>query len=704
MKKLFLSICFISAVSCFQNIRAEIINVDSPAEIQKREMTPPPAAEDPRLPDLSDQDSVAEFIKKRFQNDNLIIDASFDEESLSKASSLNIQHSEEYIKQIEEGQKSTFEKIYDNALRRMSREEQEQNLSAEKDRKILLWNNRSERQTQKRQSSAGQKPDFPVIDITLPDNKTKIMVPALEHIPYMFSDIEILPTGQINIEETIMVVANGKKLRNGLSRALPIYARSRTGKIKPIDYNLGKVSVNGTEIPHKIKKIGRQIVITPAKDYTLQPGVYTYTFNYVINRNIWDYGNFHEFYWNITGSSWNMVVSRIGAIVTLPGKEKPLGLIALRGYPGSMKDDVSIVRGEGNAVGFISTVPLFIGEGLHIIISMSGTDFFSPGFSQKFSWFLSDYGDIFISLFMLAAICLSYFLSWKSAAVEKGRQKYNLKKNAPLLRYLALEKFDKISFGSFLLELFKKGLIDFEKQNETFKLIKKKDSLKGLDADEKKTLKALFPGRETSLDINRENSLKIKRAYQCAAVGTKKRFRLFSFRINAIYLIFGTGMLILGETAVSRLQLNPEQTLSTLLGGTVVLFALLLLFRLKPRWKFFNICCKTFCTAAILCCLTAMWPPVHFFSVLCILGAVIVILSYAKLFVRREGLLRQTIEEAKNYGAFLLNHREELQNSRHFLNRQAEILAAEVQEHFPQTAALEKVYRLDIVNEILQKL
>ena len=90
-----------------------------------------------------------------------------------------------------------------------------------------------------------------------------------------------------------MVIANGQKLHNGLSRALPAYAYSRTGIIKPVDVNLNKVTVNDMEIPHKLEKNGLKIVIEPTDSYILNPGVYTYKFSYVINRNIWDYDDFY---------------------------------------------------------------------------------------------------------------------------------------------------------------------------------------------------------------------------------------------------------------------------------------------------------------------------------------------------------------------------------------------------------------------------
>lgn len=702
MRKLFLSICFMGIIAAAQTAWGDAVELNSAEELQQRQLTmPPPAVTDPRLPDLNNQSGVSEFIKNRLLNDNVIIDTNFNDDDLSNSSSLDIQHSEEYIQQMNEENKSTFEKIYDSALSRISDQERQQHRDMIKNRETLAQDRRRQQQEWQQEQ---QLPDFPVVSVTFPGAKKQTLVPAKEHIPYMFSDIEILPTGQINIEETVMVIANGQKLHNGLSRALPAYAYSRTGIIKPVDVNLNKVTVNDMEIPHKLEKNGLKIVIEPTDSYILNPGVYTYKFSYVINRNIWDYDDFYEFYWNVSGSSWNLVISRIGAIITLPGNREPLGTIALRGYPGSMQNDVAILQGHGNSVGFISTVPLFIGEGLHLIVSMNKNDFIAPDFNQKFSWFLDDYGDIIISFLALAAIIISYFVSWKLMQKTSGRQKYSLKRNAPLLRYLAFETFDKVSFGSFLLELFKKNIIDFAKDGDNLQLIKKTDNLSTLSRSDKKALRALFPGNEAVFEFNKANALKIKRAYNCVAKDTVKKFKMFTLKINSGYLLFSCGMLLLGEAGIALLQISPLQTFSILFGCSLAFFCLIPLFNLKLKNKYLNIAAKILSSVIICFNLVILWLDIHFISALFILGMTCAIYAYTKIFAHRSGLIRENIEDAKGYGAVLIKNAGNINLGRNFLTQQPNILASGVEKHFPDNPNIEKYYRLDIIQEILKKL
>lgn len=699
MKKLFLTICFIIPYFSAITSRAETLELNNMEELQQRQMAPREVINDSNLPDINDRDSINAFIKKRLTEDNVIIDTNFNEEDLSNSSALDVQHSEEYIQQMEENKKSIFEKIYDNAIERISNQDKQQHLELLKNQEIL-----STQEQKKEWQEAPQKPNFPVVNIRLPESQQQIMVPAQEHIPYMYADIEILPSGQINIDETIMIIANGQKLNNGLSRALPGYAYSRTGIIKPIDYNLNKVSVNGSEIPYKLRKDGTNIIIEPQDNYQLAPGVYTYNFHYIINRNIWDYKDFFEFYWNVSSGTWNLVISRIGAIVTLPSQNNPLGVVAVKGYPGYMNNKVNIIQGEGNSIGFISQDPLFIGEGLHLIISLAKEDFIAPDFSQKFSWFLDDYGDIIISLLLLGAITISYYLSGKQLKENKGQKRYDFKKSAALLRYFATGQFDKISYGSFLLELYKKKIIDIVEDKGVIKLIKKTDLLSNLSRKEKQAVNALFPNKESTLEINQGNNLKIKRSYNHILQSTKKRFQLFALKINSMYLCFSIGMLIIAEGAISLLQVSPLQTFSVICGGSIAMGCFVYLFNLKIGNKYLNYASKLLCAVIIFFGMVMMWLYIHLISILCLLGSIIVIEGYTKIFAQRDGLLKETIKEAQNYGEYLQKNQAIQNDEKIFINQQANILASGVSDSFPKTNEREKYYKIDIVKSLLTKI
>ncbi len=695
MKKLFLTICFIAAAF---NARADVIEVNNAAELQQRRQdTPPIAITDDRIPDGSDQNAVAAFIKERLQSKKVIID-SFDENDPNHLSSMNVQHSADYINSMEQDNRSTFEQIYDQALARISAQEQAANSDVIQDRQQLAAENL--RQKQEWQQPL---PNFPVVNVFLPPKGTKILAPAQEHIPFMFSDIEILSTGQISIEETIVVLANGKRLKYGLTRSLPQYTVSRDGKRHPLSINLSSVTINDQEIPYRLKTQGNRTFIIPATTYQLAPGVYTYKFKYVVNRHIWEYDDFNEFYWDVTGSNWNLVVARSGAMVTLPGQSKPLGQVAFTGRRGSLKNEAAIITADNNALGFISKTPLFIGEGLHLLISMPKADFIPVDSSQQFSWFLDDYGDIIISLIGLLAILGGYYISWRQLQQDQNRQRHSLKRNAPMLRYLAFNVFDKISFVSFLLELFKKQIIDISEQGEQISIIKKTDNTSSLTKVEKNVCQALF-GKDSQIPVDNSSGLRIERAYLKLKQATLHQFRMFTIKANLGYILFSSGMVILSEVFIALLGYNFSHNLSFMIGISACFACCLGVIHHPIHNRYLRWALHGLCGIIILFGIMALNLYIKLIAAVFIFGMIYSIFAYSKIFARRNGLLKNNIKDAAEYYDYLRHNAEHISLGRDFLNQQSNIFAVEAQKHYPRTPQIADFYRLDIAQRLADKL
>ena len=696
MKKLFLTICFISAV-LIRTTQAGVTEVNNTEELRLRQQdTPPLQLTDERIPDGSDQNAVTDFIRSRLKSKNVIVD-SFDEEDPNHLSSMNVQHSAEYINNMETEKRSTFERIYDEALARITAQESAANADTIQNRQNLARQNNLQKQQWQQQS-----PGFPVVNVFLPPKNTKTLVPAQEHIPFMFSDIEILPTGQISIEETIVVLANNQKLKYGLTRSLPHYSVSRDGTRHPIDINLESVTINDTPIPYKLQSRANRTFIVPAAVYHLSPGVYTYKFKYVVNRHIWEYNDFNEFYWDVTGSNWNLVVARVGALVTLPGQSKPLGQIALTGTRGSLKTQAAVIAADNNAFGFVSTTPLFIGEGLHILISMPKADFIPVDLGQEFSWFLNDYGDIIVSLIGLAAILSGYYISWRQLQ-NNNRRRHTLRRTAQMLRWMAKNIFDKISFVSFLLELFKKRIIDFARNGDTLSLIKKTDNTTALSRREKKALNTLF-GQNSRFDVIPANKLLLERAYKLIRKDTRSNFRLFTLKVNIGYILFSTGMLILSEAFIALLSYNFIHDFSLMLAMSAGIACCIGLSSRKIDNRCLRWTTRLLCTLIGLFCIMLLSVYIRLTAACLIAAMIYTIFAYTKIFTRRNGLIKNNIKEAVEYHDYLHHNTERISLGKDFLSQQANIFAVEASQYYPVNPNIKEFYRLDIAEELLKKI
>lgn len=154
----------------------------------------------------------------------------------------------------------------------------------------------------------------------------------------------------------------------------------------------------------------------------------------MLDRKLWYYKDRNEFYWDVTGSFWNLVVSQAVATVRLPVDVNPLGQSMFIGYPPkNLTDRYSTITKDRrtNALGFTATTPLFAGEGMHILISIPKAGFIEPDFNKKFEWFIEDYGDIIFSFLGLLAIVSAYLVSWRFINSDANPVRADLQKPRP---------------------------------------------------------------------------------------------------------------------------------------------------------------------------------------------------------------------------------------------------------------------------------
>lgn len=165
-----------------------------------------------------------------------------------------------------------------------------------------------------------------MLSILLPPFDEKVSVPPFEHIPYLFTRIEVLPDGLVKFDETIMVVANNQKLRYPLAKALPTYMVDRNGNGHKIEASLIGVTINDQPVAYKISERGGDTLIMPETVFPLESGVYKYVFSYVIDRQIARYDNFDELRWDVSGGNWNLDYqpSRAASVTRRP-TPKPWG-------------------------------------------------------------------------------------------------------------------------------------------------------------------------------------------------------------------------------------------------------------------------------------------------------------------------------------------------------------------------------------------
>ena len=636
-----------------------------------------------------------DYIKERFEKAEM---AEFEEgEDLTSMNSMNIQHSQEYIAQMKEEQKGTLEKIYDAAVARLTSEDQMHNSNVFTHTGTPFY--REINESEQKNIAA---PEIPTVDVILPTGK-KILAPAAEHIPYMFTNIEIMPTGLIKIDETVIVVANGQKLANGLTRMLPKESISRDGVRHKINYDLLNVRINNQEIKHEFKNFGNKMLLKPVQSYILSPGVYTYEFSYIIDRQLWEYKDFNEFYWDITGSNWNLIISKAAAIVSFAGDKPSISQNVLIGY----RENVSpyrakVIRHNDNNVVFVSKTPILIGEGMYVLLSLPKDNFIAPDFNKRFEWFIEDYGDNLFAVLGFLAILISYTVSWYYIKSGKANSGNTLRRTPAVLRYLWSSKFDSKSFGGILLDLYRRNILDIDRNEKEIVLIKKTDNLKSLGRGEQNVITCIFGKTDAVLSVNNYNALKLKRAYNAAQKDAWAKIKTFYMRLNFYYVIFSLAMLLIAETAIAANSVNFGQTMLILLSSDIVFAFYVWIIKAEFKNKFLRYAFKIFSVFFIVLSLMLLSVYVMKFAAVMILAMIITIFAYSSLFSKRNGLIRNKIKDMIKYRAYLENHAKDICLGRDFLINQPNIFVLDLENNY--TEAPKEYNKMAEVKDILQLL
>ena len=691
MKKLFFTIYFTTCFCILSQAKAAVSTFEE-AVADNQEAKPLVSTLPDGLPNPNDVTEVREFFKKRFET--AVISDAADLGDLNKSNAMDIQHSAEYIENLKEQKKSVFEKIYDHLVGHL--DEKEAHFSPD----TVFYEQIKPNEIQKGQAA----PNVPVVQVKLP-NGTEVIAPAREHIPYLLASYQILPTGTIDVEEDVVVIANGKRLKNGLTKSMQKFTTSRSGVKKKIEITLLSVSVNGKEIDYKLQEIGNNVNFVPKEKYQLESGIYTYHFHYLLDRKLWYYDTFTEFYIDLANSYNNLVIGSANAIISVPDGRTFLSQLALAGGVGNLSATRTVIAQlSSNALGFASIDPLRSNEGMHILVSLDKNIFTTPNLSKRFVWFVTDYGDIMFAFLGLLIIFTSYYFSWKWIKENKSRLNVRFRQTAPLNRYILNGSYDKRSFISALLELIHYKTIDIKKEGATYYIIKQTDALKNLPKGLKMLMKTLFSKIDTSLDISAKNQLKLDRAFNSHKSYIQTYLKLLAFRMNIYYLAFSLAMLCLTFYAISYIALNPLETFMILTFSSLTIAFYLWILRYPFANKWLRYILRTISVLFVIFTILIISVYMHLLAALLLTATIDVMIEYSSRFSAKNGLIKTKTRDISNLYQYLKTNVQSIALRKEFQVQQANIFAFELEELYTPCAAQNDFFRLDVAKELMEVL
>jgi len=424
-----------------------------------------------------------------------------------------------------------------------------------------------------------------------------------ERIINFHSDIVIDTTGMIRVTETIKVFSNGKDIKRGIVRSIPVYRTDKFDKKQKMTIDIVSVSCNGKREDYKIENVGeyKEVYIGNAKVY-LKPGIYEYVIVYKSPGQVGFFDEFDELYWNVTGNEWEFYIEQASASITLPDDAQSLSVSCYTGFLRSTAMNCSSEE-AGNKVHFKTDGRLVVREGFTVAVSFprdiikrplppTVSDSPSPTRSDSYTSALYSYSSYSPSRFerfwddsklpVSTLLCLSifgifFYLTWRKVGKNPEKPVVIPTFNPPhdrtpaATRYLYKRKYDIKVFASALVGMAVKKAIRISKKKKQYTL-ESIEKTENLSEEENKIYDALFTDNK-SITVTNKNYAKFSKANLNLTSTLKGNWNLEDYFLNNTKYIV-VGLLLALALIVLHVILNGDMMPEVALWNMVSLIGL----------------------------------------------------------------------------------------------------------------------------------
>lgn len=178
------------------------------------------------------------------------------------------------------------------------------------------------------------------------------------------SDISIQPNGKVRVIENIDVDF-GFLSKHGIYRDIPYRYQKREGGKHYTTVNNVSVLQNNNIAAFTLNRVGDFLRIKIGEADITISGKQRYVISYILEGVLIPYDSYDEFYWNVTGNSWQVPINKASSTVSLPTNE----ILQIACYKGSYESNEKCE--EKNIIGnnsIFSTSKLNESEGLTIAV------------------------------------------------------------------------------------------------------------------------------------------------------------------------------------------------------------------------------------------------------------------------------------------------------------------------------------------------
>jgi len=372
------------------------------------------------------------------------------------------------------------------------------------------------------------------------------------------SHIVVNPDSSMTVSETITYETGVRK--RGIVRDFPTTYRDSHGNTVKVGFQVLEVRRDDHPEPYHIKAAtnGERIYIGK-EDHYLSPGVYTYTIKYRTDRQLGFFEGHDELYWNVTGNAWDFPIEEAEALIELPAGAKVLNYAAYTGRQGERGQAFTARAGE-NDIQFKTTLSLYPGQGLTVVVAWPKGVVQAPSGLVKTSFFLRDNLSVAVGLLGLLLVLGYYLYIWSKHGRDPAPGTIiplfaPPKDFSPAgVRFLMEEGFDNKAMAAAVVNMAVKGYLTIQEKAEgslfksrTYTLRKKDGAPDTLSNDEALAASRLF-SQGDAIELKSENHTAIKEALEAMKDNLRAKMEKVFFVTNRDYFITGAvlSLVILG--------------------------------------------------------------------------------------------------------------------------------------------------------------
>lgn len=247
-------------------------------------------------------------------------------------------------------------------------------------------------------------------------------VQAEEAIERFDSHIKVGGDGVLTVTETLLVRAEGNRIKRGIFRDFPLTFEDKNGRTQYVGFDLLSVTKDGVEEPHTINKSrdGLRIYIGKS-DVFLRPGSYRYEITYTTSRQIRFFDGHDELYWNVTGNEWEFPIKEAEATIIPPENARPTEKTAYTGYFGATGGDWSVSEEANGTLRFRTTRPLAVSEGLTVVVAYPVGSIVRPPEPGQMELFWLDNRNYILAAAAFLVVLGYYIWAWLSVGRDPAR-------------------------------------------------------------------------------------------------------------------------------------------------------------------------------------------------------------------------------------------------------------------------------------------